>query len=269
MSFLWTRRKRRKPNGSGPLGVKSRALTDLHSRVNDLLNNRWQLLVPQPFTAMEVYSKLFTPEEFAAIELIRATKPTTINMASQLCVALDDPIVRFRDYGSGSTNLRVGYLELDFDDPVPSPEARPYQPENHVPFSILPQAMRNEILAWIPKYFEVQYATRRVVDKVDRLFNVCSTLGQIYRVWPNITTLMNRESSDLIAAKKVRSPYPDTVLDITLDDYGKRVSSRLREEWTPEALQWYDDRLTEALCLPHDEHSPAKAFTMTPEFATG
>lgn len=49
-----------------------------------------------------------------------------------------------------------------------------------------------------------------------------------------------------LAEAKARSPYPPDVLEPD----GDTQHWKLKSEWRPEALEWYDERLTEAMCLP-------------------
>lgn len=84
-----------------------------------------------------------------------------------------------------------------------------------------------------------------------KLFVVCNTMGQIKRVWPNACTLLPESAQLILRNAKVQSPYPDGVRITRTDGNGcTSYGPDIDPCWSAENLSWFDDRLTEALCLP-------------------
>jgi hypothetical protein len=244
------RRGRRKQN------LKDFTKDSLIRHAKQLLYNRWMLLTPPPVEPDKVYDTLLTDEQHRAMELLDATMPSCLERGSQVNVIFDVPAQIKTPIHNKIHEAK--YLQLHLPNQRILPNTETYtgtrSPHHRFLVSALPSDMRESLQEWARNWMRAQAETAEVIDKLDSLFTACNTLGQAKRIWPQITGLLTEQAQNKLAQAKVRSPYPDGVLlrdpDVWDDKAHNYKLIGLRKEWEPPALQWYDDRLTESLCLP-------------------
>lgn len=243
MIMHWGNRRRRNTQN-----VKDFSHEALKKHATKLLNNRWQLLAPPPLDTNAMWDSLLTAEQHRAFTLIENTLPTALSKGTQLFMKFDIPLV-FEAPLAG-TRFKPDMLELTLPESRPIPDTNLRFSNGHPLYvSQLPREMRETLCEWVPKWLQAQGETYQVLAKLDELFKVCNTIGHIKRVWPNVATLLPERAQLKLAEAKVKSPYPPGALDTWYEENGTQ-KSKLKDEWKPEALAWYDERLTEAMCLP-------------------
>lgn len=217
-----------------------------------LMYNRWRLLAPHPFEPKDVRDALLTDGQHKAIQLLDMTMPTCLERTSEVNVVFDRPVAITTKNGQIH---KAKFLTINLPDAMPMPTTMIYRgvPVHRFELTSLPKDMQDGLVEWARNWLTHQSEAREVVDKFIRLFDVCNTLGQAVRVWPQVKSLLTERAQQKLAEAKVRSPYPEAVLERSSDwddAKGNYKLLGLKDEWTPETLQWYDDRLTESLCLP-------------------
>lgn len=247
----WT--SRRKSRGEGKKGQKDFAEKKVTEYASRILHNRWALLCPFPLNKREIYEALFTADQHRAIDLMVRTTPSMVNMTSEVYFDFDLP-VRVKVQGRFAHPEK---LKINFGCNFPLPDTGGFysKGEHRYLASQLPPYLREPLHDWSQRWLVASRETNETVAKLTRLFDVCGTMGQIKRVWPNACNLLPDSAQAALREAKVRSKYPDAVLEcIGYKDSGEGIH-QLREEWRPDSLTWFDDRLTEALCLPLDPDS--------------
>lgn len=217
-----------------------------------LMYNRWRLLAPHPFEPKAVRDALLTDGQHKAIQLLTMTMPSCLVRTSEVNVVFDRPVAITTKNGQIH---EAKFLTLNLPNAEPMPTTMIYRgvPVHRFELTSLPKDMQEGLVEWARNWLTHQSETAEVLAKFTRLFGVCGTLGQVVRVWPQVKSLLTELAQQTLAEAKVKSPYPEAVLVRSSDwddTKGNYKLLGLKDEWTPEALQWYDDRLTEALCLP-------------------
>ena len=251
MSWRHVNRRRQKAP-KGHKTTKDFAEQTVTDHASKLLHNRWAMLCPFPLDKRAIYQTLFTDEQHRAIELLVNNAPTMIETRSELCFKFDLPV-------RGNVLRQVGrpnMLLIKLGDSYPLPDTGSvYREAQHEYLtSNLPAHLREPLQDWAQRWITASMETRLTNAKLKRLFEVCSTLGQIKRMWPNACNMLPEIAQDKLRDAKVRSPYPEGVVE-TIGYKGEREIKQLKEEWSLKQLAWFDDRITEALCLPLDEDS--------------
>lgn len=240
MMMHWGGRRRR--NREPKPGSKEWAGKAVSEYATKLLYNRWKLLCPFEVPLDRIYQSLFTPEQHTAIEKLLRTAPTVFEMRKDVMIGVDTACkvtVKGQRLYPSLLHIHFPAQTVLFDS----------DPTNHpVLLSQLP--MREEITEWARRWLVAAHETTLVLGKLNHLFNVCSTIGHVKRIWPNAANLLPERSLAKLAEAKVKSPYPaDAMTVVRIDDDGKEIK-QLADRWHPSELEWFDERLTEALCLP-------------------
>lgn len=207
------------------------------SRANDLLVNRREILAPFPLEIHKVYEALFTEEELAAIRLLQNNIGSILSMRAYVDLAI--PMNDFVPSHMSYKPLRVDKIRVMLTEPAPMPDRYSGEFKERAQLQLLPPAMRDALYEWAYRWTVLDAERVDILAKLDRLFHVCNTTGQVKRLWPNIAQLAEVRIKDQLAAAKVRSRLPALVVD-----------TRDAREWSAEALEWVDQRIAEALCLP-------------------
>ena len=244
------RRRQREPKG--PKTTKDFAEQTVTDHASKLLHNRWAMLCPFPLDKRAIYQTLFTDEQHKAIELLMNNAPSMIETRSEVLFKFDLP-VRGSVLGQRGTPT-VLTVKLGTCYPLPDTGATYRQGKHEYLASNLPPFLREPLQEWAQRWITASMETRLTNAKLKRLFEVCSTLGQIKRVWPNACNMLPEIAQEKLRDAKVRSPYPEGAVE-TIGYRGEREIKQLKEEWSLKQLAWFDDRITEALCLPLDENS--------------
>lgn len=239
-----------------------------------LMYNRWRLLAPHPFEPGAVYDAVLTDEQHKAFELIERTIPTSASHGDTVNLIFDREVAITTKNGQ---KHKAKFLELNLPSPRIVPDTSTYRnaPPHKFYVTSLPREMQEGLQEWARAWLTHQSESAEVLAKFGALFQVCNTIGQAVRVWPQVRSLLTERAQNKLAEAKVRSPYPEAVLERGSDwdeNKGNYKVIGINEAWTPEALQWYDDRLTEALCLPEvytKEDSHFDRWPLKVEFGPG
>lgn len=205
----------------------------IYERVDKLFHSRWMLLCPfnvveQPVRDLYVHG--MTKEEWQAWSLLSGTKSfeDSIRLQSHFDIMNKEAKYYIRVYTSESV--------------VKWP----------VPWENLPVPLMEKLHYWMLQSRAYRDEYHDICNKVKSLVRLCTTPGQIERVWPQLMGFMPAETKDQRMDKKARSPYPDGVIDWQSTPSDGDVI--LKEEWREETLAWYDTAIAEALILPQYEH---------------
>lgn len=257
MMMHWRpRRGRREPKP----GSKDFAEQAVNEYATKLMYNRWKLLCPFDVKLDDIYHALFTPEQHKAIDHLLRTAPSVFDMRREVKIVFDTKCrVKVQDDRVTASALLITFPR----QMVLFEEGR----GNPVLLSQLPACLHDPIVEWGHRWITAAQETRNVLGKLTRLFQISNTMGHVKRVWPNAANLLPESALNKLAQAKVRSPYPEAALDcIGYKDNGDGIK-QLREEWKPATLEWYDTRLTEALCLPMEDGS--QSFTVRLDYSIG
>jgi hypothetical protein len=258
MIMHWRNRKRR---GEGAKGQKDFAAKVTKQYASRLMYNRWHMLCPFPLEKIDIYNALFSVEQHRAFDLLKRTVPSALSMGTKFNMTFDMDV----NVTVMGCRPRPQWFVVDLDCEVPMPDTATWNgtPEHVFLVSQLPPHLREPIVEWGARWLTASRETKEVCGKLDKLFDICNTMGQIKRLWPNACNLLPEAAQAKLREAKVKSPYPDAVLEVAYRDDGKEIAL-LSDEWKPEKLDWYDDRLTEALCLPMT--NPAEGFSVQIEY---
>jgi len=246
----WLHRKSRGRKGTGKKGMKNFAQTAVTKYASERLQNRWAMLCPFPLDKREIYQTLFSDEQHKAIDLLVRTAPSMITTNSEVCLKFDIPF-RTTVRGKGAEPQRL-IVKLGTAYPLPDTGAVFRDGEHEYLASQLPAQLREPLEEWAKRWLIAALETRQTSAKLYQLFEMCSTIGQVKRVWPNACNMLPEDAQAKLRDAKVKSPYPDDALEtIGYRDDGSDIK-RLKDEWSPKTLEWFDDRITEAMCLPYD-----------------
>lgn len=237
----------RRQRGTGKKAQKDFAADRVKQFAGKLMVNRWQLLAPFPLERIDLYRAAFSVEQHKALDELLRTAPTMLNMGRELTFKFDAPVsVMVQGL---APRPRYFKITLDMEVPMPDTDTLHHPPEHPLLVSQLPPHLREPLIEWAHLWLKAGREAREVCGKLERLFDLCTTMGQIKRVWPNACNLLPEQAQAQLREAKVRSPYALAMLDIEERTDGRETRS-LKDEWTPQTLEWYDERLTEALCLP-------------------
>lgn len=245
--MMWRNRRRR---GEGKKGQKDFAADVVRKFSTKLMVNRWQMLCPFPLQTIDIYRASFSTEQHRAMDMLMRTAPSMLKQGKTLNFIYDmnvDVMVMGR-----APKPRYFKVTLDMNLPIPNTNTSYNGPEHKLLLSQLPPVLLEPIMDWSRKWLTACRETREVCGKLENLFDQCTTMGQIKRVWPNACNLLPPQAQAALREAKVRSPYSKAMLDHTYHEDGRDIWT-LKEEWRPEVLAWYDERLTEALCLPMED----------------
>lgn len=244
----WKHVNRRK-RGEGKKGVKDFAETEVMTRATSILTNRWRMLSPFPLDPLDVYNAVFSPEQHRAIELLKRTMPSALHEGNEIRMTFDlDAYVVVQ-----GRVPRPQMFSLMLPDSMPLPDfGASYRKSRHeMLVSQLPPELRNPLQEWARQWLTAARETSETQAALKKLFNTCNTIGHIKRLWPNACNLLPEKAQLVLRDAKVKSPYPVDAYATQVDSNG--CTSRLPHIdpfWSRDNLAWFDDRLTEALCLP-------------------
>lgn len=218
---------------------KDYATGSVRERVKNRLMNRHWLLGRCPLVASEIAALQFDPEQTAAIKTLRGkgvlVQQREIRMEWDIPLELTKP-------PEGDEVWRPVAMHLYSPEPMVMFNTIPrYSME--VPkllVSSLPDPLREAAVEWATNWLNLQMQSDVTCWKVTRALNVCNTIGQIKRLWPSLVGFLPQEAQDKLQAMKMQSRLPEDVLD----------GGKLRPEWHPEVLAWYENIIVEALLLP-------------------
>lgn len=205
----------------------------IFERVDKLFHSRWMLLCPfdvveQPVRDLYMYG--MTLEERRAWVLLSGTESFAKSISRQCFFDIVNKEAKY-------------YIRVYTSEPVV---------RWPVPWENLPVQVMEKLHHWMLQSRAYRDEYHEISNKVKTLMRLCTTPGQIERVWPQLMGFMPDETKIARLDKKARSPYPDGVLGWSVTPPGGEIV--LKEEWREETLAWYDTPIAEALILPQYEH---------------
>ena len=203
----------------------------IFERVDRLLESRWKLLCPfeivkQP--EQDLWRYALTPSQWQAWTTLSSSQHFEKAISRQ---SYFDIVNKAAEYS----------IRVFVNNPLP---------RWPLEWSNLPVDLWEKVHRWQVQSRSYRDEFTTISAKVKALVRLCTTPGQIERVWPQLMGFMPDETKHERFDKKARSPYPFGVLN----DNGT-----LKDEWSAEHLAWYDTAITESLILPlyvHPEGAP-------------
>lgn len=202
---------------------------ELVKRVHGLMDNRRRLLAPFPVDPQAVYEAGWTKEEREAIALLRRKEGQLLREGKSMKLAF-----RMRD--------------KDFVVALTLPVEQPMAWHFTLRLKDLPKDMAVSIAHWIPLWWNLNAEQARLAAKIKDCARVCKTYGQLYRMWPDVLSLMNDRGKEKIGSARVRSAYPQDAYRVERLEEGAQLL--LREEFRPEAFEPFTAMIAECLMLP-------------------
>jgi hypothetical protein len=195
--------------------------------------NRMKLLSPFPLDPMEVHQAIIEPEIHAAAAIIQNWNGTMLERDHTL------PI-QWRTSSAPAYRPKLVMVTLPYTDYLD----RPYMPDRPNFFmGGLPHVMREKLTAWAEGYIKHRTEMLAIKRLTDDVFNVCNTMGQVKRVWPNLMNFMPTEARQKVEAMVKQSKLPD----------GFEYNQAPGEIYHYKNIEAYDVIITEALILPYDK----------------
>lgn len=210
---------------------------------------RHHLLAPCPIKPVDIYRHMWKNEERLALRTLRASMPSILRSDTDVTLAWD---VRVFEIHTAVDKIKAPIrLYVEFGRSLPLPNTNPWSDSaNKLGISRLPDAMLDTLEEWAKRWTKLHVEKLAVERKVENVFDVCNTMGQIHRLWPNLCSFMPERAQEILRKKKVRSKLPEEVLHYDTERDPDNRHPILDAEWTPKALQPFDALITEALLLP-------------------
>ena len=213
---------------------------------------RHHLLAPCPIKPVDIYRYLWTKDERAALRTLKASIPSILRKDSDVTLdwdvchfTVDTPLTPVRE------PLRL-YTLFGRDLPLPNTDSWNDDRER-LGISRMPPQLLQSLLEWGKQWMKLDIEREYVCAKAEQVFNVCNTMGQVHRLWPNLCSFMPERAQEILRKKKVRSKLPEAVLHYDDETDPENERPLLDDEWKPAALAPYDALITEALLLPEIE----------------
>lgn len=218
------------------------------------LNTRFALLTPCPLDPMVVVNHQFTEEEHKAIATLRGkgllTTRDEIQINIDVPVNFDIPPEWQRVVGvvpgMAERQIVAKNIRLKLAESVPMFATVPHYNRTVTTLNLSrqPSVFYDAALEWAKQYMTVSLQTHATKWKINRLFGICNTMGQVKRLWPSVVSFLPQEAQDKLQQQKARSRLPPEAYVVAED------GDRLSPEWHPETLAYYEGIITEALLLP-------------------
>lgn len=219
------------------------------TRVGDKLLARHHLLAPCPVKPIEIYRRLWTNEERAAIRLLKDRVPSILHRDSDATFEWDTR--EFTIDTPFTAPRKPLHMFVKFKGDLPLPTTEVWRSTHDKLFlSRLPECMLDELAEWGQRWLRLDIEREQTYNKVERIFSACNTMGQVHRLWPNLCSFLPERGQEVLRKMKVRSKLPEAVLHYDEDNDPECEHPILDDEWKPEALVPYDAIITEALLLP-------------------
>lgn len=209
---------------------------------------RVKLLAPEPVKPHEVYKYCWTKEERLAIRTLKDRLPSLLRKDDDMTLIWDTR--HFVVTTTVAPPMCATHLYVKFANSMPLPCTDQWSDKkDKLGFSRLPEPMLDTIEEWAVRFIKLRVEADAVVEKATAVFSHCNTMGQVHRLWPNLCSFLPERGQAIVRNIKVRSRLPEAVLHYA-DDDEENKRPLLDLDWRPEALQPYDDLITEALLLP-------------------
>ena len=224
------RRRRRQSQQN----VRDYSSGEVLQRVAGKMYGRHKLLSPCPLTPTEVYRHLWTQREREAIRSLKHI-PSILHWDDDMILSWDLPKFKV-DPGFGYAVFPKS-LVLKFPKPLPAPYTDQWRADRaDLGVSRLPEAMQNVLVEWGQRWVRTDHEKDLVISKVQAVFSVCNTMGQIHRLWPNLCSFLPDRAQEILRNKKVRSKLPEAVLHYDDATDPEQEHPLLDDDWKPAAL---------------------------------
>lgn len=228
--------------------VRDFSRDEVLGKVSTVMLSRHIQLAPCPVPPADFYRYCWTNEEKAAIRLLNKVAPTLLRRQSALTLDWDLPVFVVKCLES--TAQRPVGIRVEFGEELPLPSTDHWRSQRSpLPISRLPEGMQDILETWAKKWVRLSIEKDEVYNKVNRVFSACNTMGQVYRIWPNVCSFLPERGQEVLRNAKVRSKLPEALIHYSHEDYDSK-KPLLDRDWSPEALAPYDTIITEALLLP-------------------
>ncbi len=217
-------RRRKKPLSNASAFLAS----TLKPRIEALMDNRHRLLATFPIEPMELYQQFWTEEEANALELLQQRA----GLIDSTCTV-----------GVFSSPLQHNGMRVRANITVQLGAAHP-DPQSPIDVTSLPVDMQAKIAEWIPYWLGFEREKNALLMKLEEVGRVCTTYGQIVRLWPDLEGFFDAAGRRTMELKAVQSPLPKRAF---VYDSGQIV---LAPGLRPEALAPFAETIAECLLLP-------------------
>lgn len=202
----------------------------LTSKITPLLDSRRKLLAPFPMAPVDVYAKFFSKSQLQALMELRDVEGL-LNKRSSCYIQI---------YGVKGEALITVNLEESL--PIGSGKADEISIHNFT------EEEQTTLMNWAHDWSKMHRQQDAFTTKVGEVANVCTSYGQVFRLWPELQGFFSEFGKKKVGDAKARSPYPVDALTF-------EGSKTLKPEFRPEAFEPYSMMLAEALLLPVMEGS--------------
>jgi len=228
--------------------VKQYLGKDLPGVIQKMSINRANLLAPLPMPLDKLWGYLWSEREEQALRILMKECPKALDRDWDFFVGKHwNP--KIEQHVRASIQIAEGW-----------PTAR-----REVDINIMPEEVRGNYLEWEATRYRLTQQGDDLIAKVRKLEDVCTTYGQLNRLWPDLLSLFNQKGRTVVEAARVKSKlHPNCYLWEATDEKrwdGKAIqrnTGMLREEWLPAAFVKHTEFIAECLMLPAaDENMPS------------
>lgn len=225
--------------------VKDFVNKNLKSEISKLMDNRRKLLAPFPIDPMELYHLVWTAQEWDALNVL--DHHADLFRRSSILDLIGFPI-----------NKRTMKVHINLPQAMPA-KNRFYGTE--MKWEDVPLNLANPIVEWAALWQELNLPQQCLLTKLEEVAGVCTTFGQVYRLWPDLLGFFDKKGRTKIDTARAQSKYPDEVTTWQWDEARQRNFLVLRDEFKPEAFAPFTDVIAECLMLPLTEDKEVATLT--------
>lgn len=228
--------------------VKHYLTSTLTEMLNKMTLNRANLLAPLPVPMTTLWKYLWSDREEHAIKLLLKECPKALDRDWAFYVAghfnrrLEQKVAY--TFNLGTTPLPMGGRALEFN--------------------ILPEDMQETLIEWEVRRIELVDQGKELAGKVKAMSNVCTTYGQVNRLWPELLSFFTSVGQAKVGEARAKSKLHDDCYiwertgEVRWDGEARfRNTGIVKEEWLPAAFARHTELIAECLMLPQaPEDSP-------------
>ncbi len=228
---------------------------DLPEIINKMVRNRADVLAPLPMPLDKLWGYLWTEREEEAIRLLMKDCPRALDRDWDFVVDKHmNPVLE--------QNVRV---TIQINEGWPTARRA-------VNVGIMPEHVQQQYLEWEATRYKLTQQGRDLIAKLDKLDDVCTTYGQLNRLWPELLSLFNERGQATVGAAKAKSKlhencylWESTGQERWDGEAVMRNTGMLREEWLPAAFVRHTELIAECLMLPAaEEYMPLITLSLVP-----
>ena len=176
------------------------------------LCDRWEKYIqtvhPWEFDNIELYWNAWTEEEAEALKFIQERHPRNVIQKG------DDFTIEFESI-AGKRDFLPQYPRLTLST-ASSYKGFPFPDRKFKDTDIRDPLLRNKLLSWAVKLYRLLHLKNVMCQMVDDILDIdegVNTPGQLYRVWPEIASVMPQRYSGRVMKQKLASSLPPAFLD--------------------------------------------------------